>query len=244
MIQNILLKIVIFIGLAIISQAVIAVNPVSKTWIETYVAAHDQGPQGPQGPPGIQGSQGIQGELGPPKTAGTGISIVSDAISVTPHTIGETYGGGIIFYVYDNGRHGLIAATADQSTGIRWNAGANVRTRAKADNGVGAGKINTFLIIAIQELGTVTVPNYAARVCNEYSATVGGVTYSGWYLPSRWELNELYEERSEVPGLSGSYWSSTEDNDVSKAWTQLFPMGGKMAAGKSTTNRVRPIRAF
>ena len=35
------------------------------------------------------------------------------------HYISESYGGGIVFYVYDNGQHGLIAATADQSTGIR-----------------------------------------------------------------------------------------------------------------------------
>jgi len=30
------------------------------------------------------------------------------------HYIGESYGGGIIFYVYDNGLHGLIAASSDQ----------------------------------------------------------------------------------------------------------------------------------
>ncbi len=36
------------------------------------------------------------------------------------HYIGESYGGGIVFYVYDNGRHGLIAATSDQSTSLVW----------------------------------------------------------------------------------------------------------------------------
>jgi hypothetical protein len=36
----------------------------------------------------------------------------------TTHYIGESYGGGIVFYVYDGGQHGLIAATDDQSTGI------------------------------------------------------------------------------------------------------------------------------
>ena len=35
------------------------------------------------------------------------------------HYIGESYGGGIVFYVYDNGQHGLIVATADQSSGIQ-----------------------------------------------------------------------------------------------------------------------------
>ncbi|MCX6246865.1 MAG: hypothetical protein NTW10_03940 [Bacteroidetes bacterium] len=36
------------------------------------------------------------------------------------HYISESYGGGIVFYIFDNGQHGLIAATADQSAGIRW----------------------------------------------------------------------------------------------------------------------------
>ena len=34
----------------------------------------------------------------------------------TTHTIGDSYGGGIVFYVYDGGQHGLIAATTDQSS--------------------------------------------------------------------------------------------------------------------------------
>ena len=34
--------------------------------------------------------------------------------SPTPaHYVGEVYGGGIVFYVYDNGQHGLIAADSD-----------------------------------------------------------------------------------------------------------------------------------
>lgn len=52
------------------------------------------------------------------------------------HFICENYGGGIVFYVYDNGQHGLIASTADQSTGIRWYGGSSTNTRARA-NGVG-----------------------------------------------------------------------------------------------------------
>ena len=43
----------------------------------------------------------------------------------TVHFIGESYGGGIVFSISDNGQHGLIAATADQSTGIQWYNGTN-----------------------------------------------------------------------------------------------------------------------
>jgi hypothetical protein len=43
-----------------------------------------------------------------------------------------------VFFVYDGGQHGLIAATVDQSEGIRWYGGSYTITRARAD-GIGAG---------------------------------------------------------------------------------------------------------
>ena len=91
-----------------------------------------------------------------------------------PHYIGETYGGGKIFYVYEGGKHGLIAATADQSAGVRWYGGSYTITRAKA-TGIGSGKSNTAIIIANQ--GPVDGGTFAATVCNEYSITLNGVTY-------------------------------------------------------------------
>jgi len=35
------------------------------------------------------------------------------AETIAPHKIGDIYGGGIVFFVYDKGRHGLIAASVD-----------------------------------------------------------------------------------------------------------------------------------
>ena len=95
----------------------------------------------------------------------------------TVHYIGERYGGGIVFYVYDNGQHGSIGATADQSTGIRWCGGTNTSTRARAD-GVGGGFKNTALIIANQS--AVDNLSSAATVCNKYSVLDANVTYGDW----------------------------------------------------------------
>jgi hypothetical protein len=36
------------------------------------------------------------------------------------HTIGESYGGGIVFFVTTDGLHGLIAETIDQTVGCDW----------------------------------------------------------------------------------------------------------------------------
>ncbi|MEI6898392.1 MAG: hypothetical protein WCL00_00825 [Bacteroidota bacterium] len=158
------------------------------------------------------------------------------------HYIGESYGGGIVFYVCDNGQHGLIAATADQSAGIRWYGGSFTFTRARAD-GVGAGLKNTSIIIANQ--GPVDGAAFAATVCNEYSVTVGGVTYGDWYLPSKHELNLLYLQKAVVGGFSDNYyWSSSEYSSTS-AWSQNFFDDGYQYNGyKYGIYYVRAIRAF
>ena len=157
------------------------------------------------------------------------------------HYIGESYGGGIVFYVYDNGKHGLIAAKSDQSTGIRWYGGSNTNTRARAD-GVGAGLKNTAIIIANQ--GAVDGNAFAATVCNEYSVTVDGVKYGDWYLPSKYELNLLYLQQSVVGGFAlNFYWSSTEIGN-SSVWDQYFQVGSQGNANKNGAGYVRAIRAF
>ena len=161
----------------------------------------------------------------------------------TVHFIGESYGGGIVFYVYDNGQHGLVAATADQNGGaaIRWYGGSNTDTRARAD-GVGAGLKNTAIIIANQ--GSNDGVAFAATVCNEYSVTVAGVTYGDWYLPSKHELNILFINRVAVGGFSSDYYWSSSEYDGVLAWTQLFSNGNQFNDFKNTTNYVRAVRAF
>lgn len=187
-------------------------------------------------------SVGVNGQV--LSSNGTSIVWTSPSTGGT-HSIGESYGGGIVFYVYDGGKHGLIAATSDQSTGIRWYGGSFTNTRARAD-GVGAGSKNTAIIIANQ--GAVDGNAFAATVCNEYSVTVGGVTYGDWYLPSKHELNLLYIQK--VAGTVGGfatnnvlYWSSTEET-ASYAGVQNFTDGVQSIDGKLFINYVRAIRAF
>jgi hypothetical protein len=161
--------------------------------------------------------------------------------SGTGHYIGESYGGGIVFYVYDNGRHGLIAATVDQSTGIRWYGGSYTNTRARAD-GVGAGLKNTAIIIANQ--GNVDGVAFAATVCNEYSVTVAGITYGDWYLPSKQELDLLYQQKAAVSNLVNiGYWSSSE-SDNNNAWAENFLDRVQVTITKNVSYYVRAIRAF
>jgi hypothetical protein len=189
--------------------------------------------------------------LAPTATAGTNTTqiattaFVTSALtaSVPAHYIGESYGGGTVFYVYDNGQHGLIAAPVMQNAGnpIRWYAGTYTYTMAKAD-GVGAGKTNTVIIIANQ--GNGDGATYAARICSEYSVTVGGVTYGDWYLPSLFELHLLYLAQSVIGQfLSGDMLSSTE-GDNNYIWCVDGGDGTEAEFNKNYPEKVRAIRAF
>ena len=210
------------------------------------------GPQGIQGPAGNDGAvgaigpQGIQGPAGTNGTVGaTGPAGPTGATGGYPvHYIGESYGGGIVFYVYDGGQHGLIAATADQSGGLQWYNGTN-RVTGTSGDGIGSGTMNTVMIVATQMADNQT-GNFAAKVCADYSVAVGGVNYGDWYLPSKDELTLLYQNvgpsNGNIIGLSGAYWSSTEVHQTS-TWLQSsannwFPWS------KDFPWSVRAIRAF
>jgi hypothetical protein len=165
------------------------------------------------------------------------------AETISSHYIGESYGGGIVFYVYDGGQHGLIAATVDQNTGIQWYNGTYRYTGTTGD-GVGAGALNTAMIIATQ-ISDNQIGNFAAKVCADYSVTVDYVTYGDWYLPSKSELNLLYLQKGVVGGFADhSYWSSTELNS-DNAWYQRFITGSQANGNKDgITGYVRAVRAF
>ncbi len=179
----------------------------------------------------INGNTGTAGQILQSNGSGTAPTWVNSA---TVHYIGESYGGGIVFYVYENGQHGLIAPTADQSTGIQWYNGSYTNTNAIRD-GLAANSYNTEHIMTNQGTG-----NYAAMVCAKYNG--GG--YGDWYLPSKYELHLLYLQRAAVGGFTFfSYWSSSEF-DTNRAWLEGFNGGIQSADLKIYGLYVRAIRAF
>ena len=152
------------------------------------------------------------------------------------HYIGESFGGGIVFYVYDNGTHGLIAAIVDQSTSVAWSLTSVVTNAVK--NGTFGGTSNTDRIIMNQGAGA-----YAAQICANY---LGG-NFADWYLPSNYELDLLYQQKAFFTGTAAFtanvYWSSTESSQTTASGRNL---GTNVATTplKTVTNYVRAIRAF
>lgn len=232
----------------------------------------ETGPAGPQGAQGIQGEQGPEGPEGPEGPAGPGVAAGgttgqvltkatdddfdtqwADADGPPTYTVGDHALGGVVFWVDAGGTRGLVAASADNSTGVRW--GISAQTGATGD-GIVAGSGNTGLMVARQMAENDTA-NSAALVCSNFAVQENGVspcsdpgavgeTCNGdWYLPSRFELNQLFLQKDTIGGFaSAHYWSSGEaspDPSVS-SWGQDFGGGIQTSNIKSLFLRVRCIR--
>ena len=177
-------------------------------------------------------------------------SAASNSVIPASEQVGDFYGGGVVFYIFveaDAGyvageTHGLIAAVADQSSGIQWRNGNTNQTTEATGTAVGTGSANTDAIILVQ--GPVAT-SYAAGLARAY--TDG--TYTDWFLPSKDELNQMYinkttlEAVSGFTAFSGYYWSSTE-YDTNNVWGQDFSANYQSADGKHYTGNVRAVRAF
>jgi Protein of unknown function (DUF1566) len=175
--------------------------------------------------------------------SGPGICCLMSFAQSSIHHIGEKFGGGIIFYVSENGNHGLIASTADLQDGIPWYNGLT-RNAGTFGDGIGSGSENTKIIVS-KLLPDDPNGIFAAKICADYRVITNGVTYADWYLPSKYELNLLFQKKDTIGGfLNRNYWSSTEYK-TNSVWIQYFGDGRqRISNSESYANVVRPIRAF
>ena len=182
-----------------------------------------------------------------------GIEIIDNEISQKGHYVGELWGGGIVFYVYDEGQHGLIASLydLDGGGGIQWGLFAIDVSNCES---MTDGLTNSASIKAAGASGA-----HAAGLCDTFSA--GG--YNDWYLPSNREMyllasqdvliDEILDNDGDpntagfnqeyIASTYGRYWTSTEYSPTN-AWSYRFAYGYSTNYSKNSYYRVRAIRAF
>jgi len=216
------------------------------------------GPAGPQGETGVAGPAGPQGETGPAGADGTTsnsqIKNICGVNGTTACAVGQKGpGGGIVFMTPSTpgNTSGLFyeaaPSTWHSSSGDPLSAWCNNATDllgvASAVAGTGAmdGAAKTTVMLGVCTSG-------AANLADAYTATVNGVVYGDWFLPSKGELNQmyinLYSASTPLGGFSsGSYWSSSESDDDT-AGSQVFADGSQYNYLKIDADYVRPVRAF
>lgn len=171
------------------------------------------------------------------------------------YSVGDYAHGGIVIWVDETGRHGLVCAKNDCATKMRWYAGTSGLTWSR-NLYIYDGRVNTMIIIAahvaIGDDGAI----YAARACNELVVTDGGKSYGDWYLPSKEELFCMILYRpvidaslvanggSALVQTPGSfYWSSAEAN-TDNAYGFIYGELSARSILKTNEGYVRPVRAF
>ncbi len=153
--------------------------------------------------------------------------------------VGESWGGGIVFYTTDGGAHGYIAAEANQSTGAKF--GCNGTDIPGADgNSWGAGVQNTIDIAT-----NCADAGIAAKICDGLSLN----GYTDWYLPSMTELQGMHSQRNAIGGWGcGSYKafvSSTEYGASSTYYINFCSSTGNLEwSNKDWSVNVRCIRKY
>ena len=178
-----------------------------------------------------------------------GTSIASEFSNVVPDPqVGKKLFGGRVFYILNSAdpghisgqTRGLICADRDKEAKVKWDPNNISQEVTGTYEEMGHGKMNTQNII--DKLGEQN-KSYAAYQATLYSADDG---YTGWYLPSKDELNRIYQNLENYESMNfedKNYWSSSEKGQTLACFYNLSK-GTQGRDNKPYEYSVRPIRSF
>ena len=147
-----------------------------------------------------------------------GVPAWKDAASgSTTYTVGLNLAlGGYVIEVGPDGKHGLVVALQDQSSGVIWYESNDVCSNA-ANHTTSGSNFKDWRLPTRRELNLM----YTQKSAINAAATAnGGVAFA-----------------------TNVYWSSTE-NSFNSAWLQGFSSGNQNNVSKSLTYFLRSVRAF
>ena len=140
---------------------------------------------------------------------------VMSAIDLKKHTIGEVFGGGIVFYLCADSLHGLIAEIMDQSNSSTWfNASDSISTN---NNHSTAGKLFADWRLPTKNELTLMRTNIG----------------QGAAAPN-----------TNIGNFSPSYYWSSSENGPDYSWVENFGNANQGVTFKSAYTKTRAIRAF
>lgn len=182
----------------------------------------------------------------------------ADTINTSEASVGDIVGGGVVFWVNpENPSTGLVVSLTDMESTAQFDHWGWIGTPNVTAMGteVGDGQQNSQDILA----NYTSNSNGATHLCDAYSS--GG--YSDWFLPSRGEWIEIYNNKSlieqalvqaggnpfTVDGEGASrpdrYWTSTQSTDGARGVHYRISDGYIDDYGwKDWTLYVRAARAF
>jgi len=109
----------------------------------------------------------------------------------------------------------------------------NMNGREVSTVKVGNLEVMTEDLVRVYKSGNVT-SEMRWRTAMEACANLG----DGWGLPTKDELNVLYENKDEIGGFSPrTYWSSTTAPHKKFVWTQHFQTGRLTEGGKRSSHK-------
>jgi len=169
-------------------------------------------------------------------SAGQGIVIENNIISTEPcdYAIGDTFGGGIIFYMDPSGCHGLIHAMTIFEN-VKWDSRSSPVVTGVGLEAIYAGEQNTEVMRRM-----IPGPNDAANVCTNYAA--GG--FDDWYLPTSVEIYHLFRYNRTTQIFDDSYYWLSLELSRTKAYTQRLNAYVFTNFDKDVGRVVIPIRSF
>ena len=151
-------------------------------------------------------------------------------------------GGGKVFYVASSN---FTSGGSDCGTACKYLEVAPVESLASA----WCADFSTQLGVGATAIGTgMSNTTTADRICTSgaihHAAAYTNNGKTDWHLPSKDELQQLYNQKNMISWSANYYWSSSETNNE-KAQAQLFNNGQFANGVKNYPNLVtRAVRAF
>ena len=209
---------------------------------------------GPAGPQGETGAAGPQGETGPAGASGTTtnshIKNICGVNGTSACAVGlKGPGGGIVF---------MTPSTPGNTSGLFYEAAPSTWHSSSGDPlSAWCNNTNTLLGVATTVTGTGAMDGAAkstvmlgvctsgaANLVDAYTATVNGVVYGDWFLPSKGELNQMYVNRIAIGGFASDYYWSSSESTADLAWIKHLSLVVQTTGYKVAGFYVRPVRAF